>query len=319
MEYLENFKVELFQNHYGKNTKSMDVTSSYWENCGFNHVDYDEANNRVRIKKGHGFGDFIRIGSLATLKYIFPHFSLKFYLNKFNQNPEYRKAMEEICSVTGRMISFDCCKQLIAVESLLKNIGIEGDEKYPFTSRGIDRVCIVGDGYGFMGSLIKRIDSRVKIVWINLGRQLLFDLHFSNLLFAGKSTANLVRDKVSVNLDSELSYIEAENAELVGNFPVNLFINVASFQEMDVEVVQKYFRLIAENKQVNGQRVFAYSINRIEKTLPDGTILRSKEFPWKDSRIIHESLPEWYTKFPTNTPPFWQEFDGPHHERLAEF
>lgn len=320
MDNVEQFKVDLFKRHYARETESSPVVSSFWQEMGGNNSVYlNDTGDRVMIHKGYGFGDFIRVGSLATLKYIVPRISLNFYLGRYVQKSSRIDLVKDICRKTGRIMSYDCCKQLVAIESLLKNIDVDGDEEFPFYSRGIKRVCIIGDGYGFMGSLLKKIDPKLKVVWINLGQQLLFDMEMSNRTYGKGHSYQLLTKDSGVSQEADFTYIEAENAELVTGLPVNLFINVASFQEMNLNVVEGYFDLVAKNKAKHGERVFLYSVNRVEKVLPDGTVIRSLDFPWKEARIVHEDNPEWYTKFPTNLPPFWHPFDGIQHERLAEF
>ena len=115
---------------------------------------------------------------------------------------------------------------------------------------------------------------------------------------------------------SQLVFIEAENYSLLENLEVDLFINIASMQEMNPEVIDKYFKYMRSSKK---SPCYFYCCNRLEKELPDGSIIKFINYPWKnnDDVLIDELCP-WYKKYPSLKPPFFRKYDGPIQHRLIK-
>jgi hypothetical protein len=64
--------------------------------------------------------------------------------------------------------------------------------------------------------------------------------------------------------------------------------------------------------------VYFYCCNRLEKTLPDGTITRFRNYPWKDDdKIIVDELCPWHQYYYSASFPFYHQYDGPVQHRLA--
>lgn len=79
-------------------------------------------------------------------------------------------------------------------------------------------------------------------------------------------------------IDDSISFgmIDASNANILTKQQIDLFINIASFGEMNLDIVSNYFKIIKST--IKG--TYLYSCNREEKELPDGTIIKMKEYPW---------------------------------------
>ena len=109
--------------------------------------------------------------------------------------------------------------------------------------------------------------------------------------------------------------MEAENYEFLNGLPISLFINIASMQEMNLEVIQHYFQYMRSSLEIP----YFYCCNRLEKKLPDGTMVRFLDYPWDmDDKILIDELSPWYQTYPAPNPPFWRRFDGPIHHRLVK-
>ena len=66
---------------------------------------------------------------------------------------------------------------------------------------------------------------------------------------------------------------------------------------------------------------YFYCVNREEKTLPDGSVIRFNDYPWQSSEIPVggiDGLCPWYQEYPSSSPTFWKPFDGPHLHRLIK-
>ncbi len=112
----------------------------------------------------------------------------------------------------------------------------------------------------------------------------------------------------------DFRYVEAETID-AQKVEADLFINVASMQEMDHQSIQKYFALI----RCQAQDTYFYCCNRISKTLPDGTTVKFDEYGWQPSdSVLFDELCPWHQHFPVSRPPFLRPFDGPIKHRLVK-
>ena len=107
--------------------------------------------------------------------------------------------------------------------------------------------------------------------------------------------------------NNSIIFLEAEKYHLLKGLPVDLYINMTSMQEMDPITVNMYFEYMRGSSSDN---VFFYCCNRIEKCLPDNTIVKFMEYPWEDSKIVFDELCPWHQRFPIANFPFWKSFDG---------
>ena len=175
---------------------------------------------------------------------------------------------------------------------------------------------VIGDGYGFMTSLLKMRYPQATVICVNLGKVLMFDAAYTKMACPGEN-CSLIDKKEDFNNAKQGSvlFLEAEKYELLYSLPVGLFINISSMQELDRNAIKTYFDIMRSSTV---ESLF-YSCNRIEKELPDGTIIRFDDYPWdkKDEIIIDEKCP-WCQKYPVNKPPFWRRLDGPTQHRLVK-
>ena len=193
-------------------------------------------------------------------------------------------AMHEVLELQNRLIDFDVVKNVIALYRFSRFVD------WPAT------VCVIGDGYGIMASLVKTISPRSNVIVVNLKKILPYDYNQCS------------------KISDDFRYIPADYAHHLNGEPIDLFINVASMQEMNYTEISRYFDIMRSSK---GNRYF-YSLNRQEKSLPDGLVIRECDYPWKDSdHPILKSIPDWYAGYPTQLPPFWEKFDGPVVERFV--
>ena len=179
-------------------------------------------------------------------------------------------------------------------------------------------ICIIGDGYGFLSGLIKLTNPNIKVISVNLGRTLFFDVFYSEK-FLPDLNPLLLEKKHSKNMQlstSELVFIEAENYSLLENLEVDLFINIASMQEMNPEVIDKYFKYMRSSKK---SPCYFYCCNRLEKELPDDSIIKFMNYPWENSDdVLIDELCPWYKKYPSPKPPFFRKYDGPIQHRFVK-
>jgi len=295
----------LKDNYWGEKSAPSDVTSSYWQIWRENSVfDLNLKNDSLTVEFGGTlFGDFENkkssLGKLFDLPKTIFNSRLKSTLDS-----GMLKALDETCSSMGRDVSFDCIKQALSINKILQN-DVALDRK---------TICIIGDGYGFLGIFLKKLFPNSKIVSINLGRILIFDLLLTHSSLPN-AKCNLVMDDLSYDPEYDFNFIPAEVIFDMNITNIDLFVNIASMQEMDLTVVHKYFDFMRMQKS---KETFFYCCNRTTKTLPDKSIINFDDYKWNNEDIVYfDEVCPWYQKVPMSRPPFIKSFDGEIRHRFA--
>ena len=202
--------------------------------------------------------------------------------------------------ISKQIFGYDLTRMALTVDFLEKNLD----------SLNFKTITIIGDGYGRLGCILKLKYPNCNIISINLGKTLLFDYFYSYKVFP-----KLQHKLVHSNKDfvSDFNYVEAERYKSL-SIESDLFINIASMQEMNYEQINDYFSLI---KNQTKPTIF-YCCNRLLKSLPDGSQISFNNYPWSGLEIIVDELCPWYQKFPSIKPPFVRRFDGPIQHRLVK-
>ncbi len=292
---------KLYSDYYGTAGESIKggVISSHWEK--YATLTNVFINKGIYSLSGVGFGNFVSSNSLRALKHFLPNRRAQSLLNKFHVDGKIQSAGFNVAKKSKREVDFDCVKQMLSVDLMNKHEVLNKAKT----------IVVIGDGYGYMTALLRTIVPEAKIICINLGRVLFFDVYYVGKNFPNEKYAlNSIGHK-----DQRLVFWEAENYQSLGALPIDLFINIASMQEMNMDVIRNYFKIMRASA---GDGYF-YCCNRVEKALPDGAIIRFDAYPWeKKDKVMLDELCPWYQKFPILYPPFWKNFDGPLQHRLVK-
>ncbi len=282
---------ETLKNDYYSNNSEFSVnTSSHWKKYG----KYQKINNsRYGYNlRGIGFGGFSRNNLLQHIKNI----PVKIYLSKLLKScdKDLVDAIKKIAKNQKRVLCYDLARMALTLNQVTKKIE-NIDEK---------RFCIIGDGYGSLGTLIKSIYPKSKVTFVNLGKTLIFDFYYTNLCHP-QSKHVLIRKK-NDKLSLDFNYVEAENFNNIF-LEADIFFNINSMQEMDYQQIKTYMKNIRNQKKES----WFYCCNRVSKTLPDGTLIEFSKYGWsKNDKILIDELCPWTEHFPINYPPFIKKFDG---------
>lgn len=191
-------------------------------------------------------------------------------------------------------------------------------------------VCVIGDGFGTMTALLAGASAAGRIVLVNLTRTLLVDLWYLRLwlgetafdrrvvLVQGPDGLAAVLDRPVEPGTATVVAIQAQDHALLRACPIDLTLNIASMGEMDPPTIADYFadlRAAALHRPLG--HAF-YCCNRDEKRLPDGTVTRFADYPWRaDDRILVDGPCPWHQRHYTARPPFYHPYDGLVRHRLA--
>ena len=121
--------------------------------------------------------------------------------------------------------------------------------------------------------------------------------------------------------DKRLGLIAASHSTILLNTPIDLFVNIASFQEMNVDTIRQYFKLIKSS--TTGAAL--YCCNRREKKLYGGEIIRFGDYPWNGFKhLITDDECPWHQHYYVHRrhrllpiPKTQIPYDGIHDHRLV--
>ena len=203
-----------------------------------------------------------------------------------------------IAERTGRAFTHDMLRQVLSLTLISKHINLEG--------RG-DCNLVIGDGFGVLTSLFLLAVPERKTIIVNLSKSLLLDLVYIQRAVpdVGIALADNEEDVRQALSDPTIRLIalQADNAACATVAPIGISANVVSMQEMDPDVVSGYFRILRDNP---AKETVFYCANKLTKTLPDGTEVRFKNYPWMlEDHIFHNSACPWSQWYYSKTPPFW--------------
>lgn len=294
---MTNICETLYQTYY-KNQKGFShQTSQHWK--AFGEHQQAKKNGDDFDLQGLGFGDFIPNTKIRSLLSIPTQIYVTKMLKQCDQ--DIINQLKWVAKHQERAVSYDLSRMALTINLLRKHI--TDLEKKTF--------CIIGDGYGSLGTLLKKVFPESKIIFVNLGRTLLFDAYYTRKCFPTIEHV-LIRDKQQ-NFCNDFNYIEAEHFKDI-ELIADVFINIVSMQEMNYDAITSYFK--AMRNQPN--QPWFYCCNRISKTLPDDSVINLADYGWSSNdKVIFDELCPWQQKFPVNRPPFLIAFDGPIQHKLA--
>jgi hypothetical protein len=285
---------------------SSKAKSSHWEF----HTRKAEISSNSRITGIDGFSNRTRKfpGSTAlhkrNLKKLYP------WATKQIHSTDFELAIQ-ICHAQSREIDTCVARHFFTIEML------ENFEEVPHR-----KVCVIGDGQANFVSLAMSRNFCDKLISINLTEVLLSDL---DLL---ESIASLAENEITVasssaevveflkNPQQKILLISAQNSSIITDMGIELFINIASFQEMTPTLVQEYFNIIESNK------AYLYCCNRVEKRLYGGELNRFFDFPWGESLVLIDEPCKWHQhSYSLRSPQLYKRFpfDGEIWHRLVKF
>lgn len=296
----------LYERYYLEEKTPESVLSSHWKNFGSRiNVSIDRAGN-INSLKGYGFGDSEPTNPVNRIsKYLC---NLTYFLRlpyKSDITILSRKAEENLKKIDS-YLSYDSFRQICALCVIRKYIKIREDELF--------HILVIGDGYGFMSSLLKSIYKNAKITLVDIGKVLLFQAVNIGRIHPEYSHHLLTKDKTDLG-DKDFLYVPAEDLSRIEGIKYTLVINIASMQEMAYEMINNYF--IFMRSHVTEDNLF-YCCNRVRKVLPAGEVIEFSRYPWQedDKNLLDEICPFYKYNFSSRFP-FINQFDGPFIHRAA--
>jgi hypothetical protein len=158
-----------------------------------------------------------------------------------------------------------------------------------------ENTVIIGDGFGFLGTLVRRLFPEGTLHCIDLPKILVFQAH----------THQRAKTQAELLTPNQLERIPE---------PISTAINVTSMQEMLSSSIAAYFSFLRRRR--TGR---FYCVNRKEKVLPGGEVIRFAGYPWQaNDKVLLDGLCPYLTHWLSRQPPFYRRFDGLTLHRLVE-
>jgi hypothetical protein len=291
----EKIKYEIANSNNSENQ----VASSYW----VQHLEgYNCEDPLNRFKDGKT--NFPGLASYSKVP--IPRILFEFIVRivkprslKLDRRSPALKAAREMVKAQKRHFDFDVMKHIFVFEIFRK-----------FVNPKSLNICVIGDGLGnFVVPALQLQQEFNKVISINLPEVLLADLSMIEDFGFSESQVCVVGNSTELQFaigdpEIRLLLVSAQHLELLNDVRIDIFVNIASMQEMNLDVIDKYFSVIESAK------AYFYCLNRAEKKLPDGTVTRFEDYPWGENLsylLGPEACPfyEYALKF---SPPFKVKF-----------
>lgn len=220
--------------------------------------------------------------------------------------PYFDSRLAAAAALQGRVYDLDMLRQALILARV-----------HEFGDLPAGPAVVIGDGFGTLSTLLLSALPGAKVVAVNLAKTLLTDVLYCRAALPDLRVA-LAVDAASYRAaladpPTRLVALCADDAELLGTEPLGSAFNAVSMQEMDPPVIARYFALLRRAKTG-----LFYCCNREEKRLPDGTVTRFADYPWKpEDRVLLDELCPWHDSYYRLRPPFYFPYDGPIRHRLV--
>jgi len=221
------------------------------------------------------------------------------------------KSAVKICHLQSREVDTCVARHVFTFELLENTVDLTRD-----------LVCIIGDGQANFVSLAIENNFSRKLISINLTEVLMSDLDLIEKIegispneIAVAQTKLELEDFLN-NAEQRLLLVSAQNVSILFESDIDLFVNMASFQEMNTSLIKVYFDVIKSNN------AYLYCCNRVEKVLYGGEINRFSEFPWGDEKVLLDESCIWHQNYYSlRSPTLYKKlpFDGEVWHRMVKF
>ena len=271
--------MEIFNELESKTTVNQIYKSSHWDY----HL---KGFEKDEILKGNflplGFGGFSGRSLRGRLYHALFQRLLFSEVGKYRSYESYRVA-EQVAKKQNRNIDFDLLRHVFTFNLLINQISYISNPH---------NVCVIGDGMSNFLSIAIGINFGSKLISINLPEVLMNDLILLMRLGIVSSEVKIAQNKGELSTylndtETRIILIVAADSTAVADSGVDLFVNIASFQEMTLPTIKIYFDLIKSNSAM------FYCCNREEKILYGGETIIFDQYPWGKSDVVFDEECPW--------------------------
>lgn len=289
------------------NDKFLDTLKKYLVNSVNNMSAYGKKHlltgDFYDIESELNSGTLIKLNTKIKIKY---YLSLIFRLMIFKRElitNNFIKNYKKICKKQNRLLNLELIIHSIVLRILNDHKVLKGN------------ICTIGDGKAnFVHGLLnnKKIS---KIFSVNLPQALIQDyLIIKKYNSIDLNLVKIVETEKDIDDKHKLFLIPAENKKTLLMKNINLFVNMASFQEMPLKETISYLDIIKSN------HAYLYSLNREEKIMYDGTKIKYCDFGINEkAKIIFEEQANFCKYYYSSSLPFIHKKKSKVISTLAKF
>lgn len=266
--------------------------SSYWKDYLKEDLNCLDENEFLKFA-----GNYTK----KSLKNIAQNFFIKIIYGKKIFKTETYMRYKLIYDKIDRFIDSDTIRHIFTFEKIKKHINPS-------------KICIIGDGKlnAVLGAHLTFPLS--KIYSVNLSEILTYDYSILQKTHTNlKNSVELIDDLNFIESNKILSLVPSNFKNVLLDKKIDLFINIASFQEMTINEIDNYFKIIKNNNSK------LYCCNREYKKLSGGEEIYFEKYPWANASIIFWEDCPWNQKYYSMRPPFVHNYSGNVKHCLVDF
>jgi len=198
-----------------------------------------------------------------------------------------------VCRAARLHFSFQAFRQVADLSVIVRHLSTIIRTTRPLI------IINIGDGYGFLSALIKRVLPEARLVLVDLGKTLLFQAVTCQAVHPTSTHHVVLPAQLSNQPDwmaSEFIYCPAEYLEELDQFVFDIGINIASMQEMNTATIERYFSFLRRHLRPDSN--LFYCVNREVKDLRGGERTVFDAYPWspRDRHLVDGYVP-WRNRF----------------------
>ncbi len=289
-------------------------TSSHWEQFGRDTVVRRRGDDIVL--EARGFEPIVRRGVAGRVVNLLERLSYRRVTSSLHSYPSVWKTATHLARDLSGSPTFNVFKSAVAFALL-----VDHWTRYRLSPKTF---AVIGDGYGFLGALIRRCLPDTRVYCVDLPKPLVFQAR------THRSADPEVRMSVVLTTgpydSADVMFVMPQAIERISD-TLDCAINIASMQEMNTFSIRAYFKFLRERSAPQSR---FYCVNRRHKVLPGGEVAAFADYPWQgDDEIFADGPCPYYTHFfgwPTlpDGPRLWgrrvplvNHFEGVHMHRLV--
>lgn len=256
-------------------------TSSHWQRYGRETT--VERRGDELVLRASGFEAIDPRGVRSRALHLVERLSYRSVTSRLRNYPSVWQAAKRLAFDLSGIPNFNVLKSACALAVLTDHWAAYGLSPKVFV--------LIGDGYGFLGALIRRHLPGTRLYCVDLPKMLVFQARIHEL--ADDGTSMSVLSKAGGGL-ADIMFVLPQDVEMISE-KVDCAINIASMQEMNPPNIAGYFTFLRRRSTPHSR---FYCVNRRCKELPDGEIVRFYDYPWQgDDEVFIDGVCPYYTHF----------------------
>lgn len=256
-------------------------TSSHWQLYGLQTT--VERRGDELILNGSGFGSIHVPGRLGRAAKMLERLSYRRVTARLTSYPSVWRNAKCLARDLSFDLSFGVWKQTVALAVLVDHWAAYNLLPRTFT--------VIGDGYGFLGALIRRQFPESRVYCIDLPKMLVFQARIHELADRGATMSIISKNRME---QADIILVLPQDVEVIPD-KIDCAINIASMQEMNEFSIASYFMFL---RRSTTPRSRFYCVNRMRKDLPGGEVTSFNDYPWQeDDEVFIDGACPYYTHF----------------------